>query len=287
VNYILAAIFSNLSYAIADNANGIISKHNKPLKIATWVSITGAIVFAIPLVLFFRNEIARLTLLNILLLVIITPLVSLGYLSFVKGMSLGSVTLTGVIGGSFPALTTLLALFLFHEHLTAIQALAVVLVVAGIVLSSLEDSPRTVLKAIKGTSLFYALGAFLLWGIYYAVVRFPVDRIGWFIPQYSSSIAGLILFPLIAKRSGEKEMLKPPKLLLLIAAIALLQIGGGMFYSYAISKGSTALVAPIAGSSPAIFVVLAYFIFKEKLKAVQWIGIACAVIGIVGLSLSA
>ncbi|HSH31843.1 MAG TPA: DMT family transporter [Candidatus Saccharimonadales bacterium] len=283
MNHILAAVLSNLSYALADNGNGLAAKKNSSLKVAVWAVIYGIAIFFIPMILFFGHEIARLNLANILWILGTGSILALGYLCFVTAMSKGSVTLTGVIGGSFPAVTTLTALLFFGERVTASQAFAIAVIFIGVALSSLEGSIKTLDRDIKSLSLLYALGAFFLWGIYFAVVRIPVERVGWFLPQYGSSIIGLPIFLLIAKYSGQKNVLRQPKLPALIAVVSILQISGSMFFNYAITQGDTAIVAPIAGSSPAVFVILAYFVFKERIKPIQTVGIVAAVAGIVGL----
>lgn len=93
------------------------------------------------------------------------------------------------------------------------------------------------------------------------------------------------MFFIIAKVTKDKDVMTKPKLIWLVAITAFLQVAGSTFFNYAISKGQTAIVAPIAGSSPAVFVALAFFIFKEKLNKKQWLGIVLALVGIISLSL--
>ncbi len=286
MHYILAAVLANLSYALADNGNGLIAKKNSPFKVAIWATIFALGLFLLPLLLFFGDDVARLTPTSVAWVLGTGVLVGLGYLSFIMGMSKGSVTLTGVIGGSFPVVTTLTALLFFGERVSLGQAGAIALILVGVALSSLEGSVRTLIRDIRSSALLFAFGAFFLWGVYFAVVRIPIERVGWFLPQYGANLINLPLFLLIARKAGERQLLRGlPKLPWLVAGVAALQIGGSMLYNYAISQGSTAIVAPIAGSSPAVFAVLAFFIFKEKLKRIQIVGIVAAIAGIVGLSL--
>jgi len=55
-------------------------------------------------------------------------------------------------------------------------------------------------------------------------------------------------------------------------------------YNLGLSKGNASIVAPIAGANPILFVLFAYFIFKEPLKKHQIIGITLILTGIVMLS---
>lgn len=95
----------------------------------------------------------------------------------------------------------------------------------------------------------------------------------------------MALFGLIAWLSKDKAAIQRPKLLWLVALTAVLQISGSIFFNYAISHGQTAIVAPIAGSSAAVFVIIAYFLFSETLNPKQWLRILVALSGIIALSL--
>ena len=55
-------------------------------------------------------------------------------------------------------------------------------------------------------------------------------------------------------------------------------------FSLGISRGFTSLVAPIAGASPVLFVVLAFLVFKDPITKQQILGIITALIGVVLLS---
>ena len=55
-------------------------------------------------------------------------------------------------------------------------------------------------------------------------------------------------------------------------------------FNFAISKGLTTIVAPIAGANPTLFVILAFLFFKDPISRQQILGIITTLIGIVLLS---
>lgn len=69
-----------------------------------------------------------------------------------------------------------------------------------------------------------------------------------------------------------------------IIGTCLLIFGGTFSYNFAISIGQVALIAPIAGSSSTLFVVLAFLVFKDPIRRQQIVGIITTLIGIVLLS---
>jgi drug/metabolite transporter (DMT)-like permease len=284
VHYLVAAAITNLSYAISDVANGLILRRDSPLKVSTWVAIFALAIFALPMFVFFGDELARLNVVNVLLIFAISSLGLTAYFCFLTGMQRAGVTLGGVITGSFPAVAAVAAVVFFGERISWAQTGTIVVIVAGLLLSSLQGRVRALFADIRRSSLIWAFAAALLFGLFFALVRIPVERVGWFLPAYLGNIIGVPLYVLIARSSGERDVLRLPKHAVAIAVIAGVQIGATMLYAYALTKGETAIVAPIAGSYPAVFVVLAYVVFRERIRAIQYVGIVATVAGIVGLS---
>jgi drug/metabolite transporter (DMT)-like permease len=284
VNYLLAAVITNLSYAVSDVANGVILRRDSPLKVSTWVAIFALVMFFVPMLIFYRDELARLTVLNVVLIFAISSLGLTAYFCFLTGMKRAGVTLSGVITGSFPAVATVAALLFFGERINGGQGLAIAVIVAGVLLSSLQGEVRTLFKDIHESSLFWAFAAALLFGLFFALVRIPVERVGYFLPAYSGNIIGVPLYLFLARRFGERGVLRRPHHIVPIALLAFAQIGATILYAYALTKGKTAVVAPIAGSYPAVFVILAYLVLRERIRGVQYVGVVTTVVGIVGLS---
>lgn len=285
MSYIFAAILSNLSFAITDNLSGILSKRNKPLQISLWSALVSILVFAIPAFTIFYSEFSKLTFGNTAAIVGLALLVNMGFFCFITSMNKGSVTLGGVISTSYPALATILAVIFFDEQITLFQTVAIALVIIGVSMSMVNGRLNDATKDFKSAGTIFALAALLLWGFYSAFIRIPIEQVGWFVPDYIVSIVGVILFFGIAIISKNKSAFGRPKLFGLLVASSLLTFVASLLLNYAISKGQTSIVVPIAGSSPAVFVIIAYFVFHEKLNKKQWSGIVMTVIGIICLSL--
>ena len=64
-----------------------------------------------------------------------------------------------------------------------------------------------------------------------------------------------------------------------------LTTGGTFSFNAALQLGNAAIVAPIAGSYPVLFVLLASIFFKDRISASQKLGIIFGLMGIVGLSI--
>src|SRR3989338_2363076 len=126
----------------------------------------------------------------------------------------------------------------------------------------------------------------ICWGIYFTFIKIPVQQIGWFWPGYISvltSLPGIWFFIKLREIKLSKFNFKG-SFYPLFANAFLLGVGA-LSFNLAIEKGFTSIVAPIAGSYPTIFVLLAYLIFKDPITRQQIFGIIVTLIGIVLLSI--
>ncbi len=284
MNPVLAAFLANVSFAVSDIVIAVLIKHhNSSLRISFWKSILTLVLFS-PMLFFSRGELQSMTFYEWFQILGLGIVLAFGSLFFVRGLADGNAILGGVIGGSFPAVSALVAVFFFGETLAVIEVGAIGMVLCGVLLSSLSAGLSPTSQS-KGTPIWYSLGALLLWGVYFALIDIPVENVGWFLPQYLSFVSLSVVYLAMIKFSKETDCMRLPKPLKFFAISIPLGILAGLFYNYAIGSADTAVTAPIAGSSPAIYVLLAYVFFKERLRWIQLSGVFLALFGIVLLAM--
>jgi uncharacterized membrane protein len=131
---------------------------------------------------------------------------------------------------------------------------------------------------------FLALITMLAWGIWMALLKIPVSKIGWFWPNYITIMPFPLVFLYIKMRGLSLELpTKNRAFMPLIASTVLVRIAE-FSYFFGISKGLVTTVAPIAGANPTLFVVLAFLFLKDKITKQQIAGIAVTLVGVVLLS---
>jgi len=177
-----------------------------------------------------------------------------------------------------------IAIIFLGDSLTFYQAIAILVITVGLILSSID------LKKVKINQLFtdkgvpYGLVSMILYGAYFAFIRIPVREIGWFWPAYLSFGVFPVVYLIMRLRKQKLQTFKGTGVFKFSVLHAALSVAALFAYNFAVSKGQTAIVTPIAGSYPVLFAVLAYFIFKDRLNRQQIMGITMTLIGIVLLS---
>lgn len=212
-----------------------------------------------------------------------------GNLFFYKGLQFGNASLNGTIAGSYILITVLISIFFFKEAITGWQFLGIILILIGIILGSLNFSQ---IKKMKLKEIFSDKGikfsflAMIMWGVYFAIIRIPAEMIGWFWAGYPIYFLGTIImfFLLLPNKLSSIRMDKNISLMMLLFVV--FTVSANFFYNLGILQGFTSIVAPIAGSYPVLFVILARLVFKEKLTKQQSVGIVSSLVGIVLISLT-
>lgn len=280
---IVFALIAFFGWGVGDIFGTLATRRLGSLSTSAWSMAVGVLisVLFIPLI---QSTIHNLTL-NILVINMLLGLIFLlGLICFNEGLRVGNPSMVGTVAASFAAVSVVLSIIFLKEKININQSFSIALIFLGLILSVYTGFKKSKNTALKG--VMFALITMITWGIYYAFIKIPVESIGWFWPQ----VITLSLFPVVFIFMGAKgERVQIPSLkhaALFLVLINGFLVGGGEFaYNFAISKGYTAIVAPIAGSYPVLFVILASFIFKEKTTLGQKFGILTTLLGIVFLSI--
>lgn len=280
---IFYALVAMVGWAVGDTIIAHTSRKIGNRTAMFWWSVGGAVIssFYIP----FAGPVRDWGMLSVAFLLGIV--VNTGTLFYFAAFEKGNASITAVIGGSSSLLTVLLAVLFFGEVLNGFLLVGILLITLGLVLASVNMKELAAVSKkglLSDPAVAPALVAFVMWGIYWAALRIPVERIGWFWPGY----AAWFFFPFmpilgLAKWRSVK-VLGNPKTFFAIFIMALLTGIAGFAFNLGIEAGYTSVVAPIAGSFPVLLVIFTRIFFKDRLTGTQKIGIATALIGLLLLS---
>lgn len=201
-----------------------------------------------------------------------------------EGMRIGNATIAGTISSAFSAIVVILSVIFLGDRLNLGQIIAVVIIILGVIYSSVDLKTVRIKSLFTDKSVPYALAAMIGWGIYFAFIRIPVQQVGWFWPAYMSALSLPLLFLYMKFRNIPLVIIKDRQSIGWTFLNALAINGAAFAYNLTILSGQISVVAPIAGSYPVLFVILSRFIFKDKITKQQLAGIIITLLGIVYLS---
>lgn len=164
------------------------------------------------------------------------------------------------------------------EAPSAIQWIGIVIAIAGVTLASGpeltgEVSARPIVLAALAAVSFGSCLIFLAKGGAHSVTTTAIG-------MRLQSVAMLLLFVVIAKSFAKVQ----GSGLLWLAVIGVFDIGANVSLTIAAQSGLLSLVGMLGSLYPVITVLLARLVLKERLRSVQYVGVAIALSGVVAIA---
>lgn len=274
------AIISHLGWAIGDLFVVKVAR-----KMGTYPATLWGMIFAFALYClmapFFASDFLRLDWSSFALIMLLSLFLLGGHTAFNHAFQAGNASLVGMISASFVAVSVLLSVIFLGESLSLEKGLLIALTFFGVLLCLMQKDFQ--LEFGKGE--WMAVITMICWGIYYAFIKIAIDSVGWFVPSFLF----LTLFPLLLFFRPCGDSVSPSPfgrniLVILIPSVILIGIAE-LSFNVTLDFGNVVSVLPIAGSYPALFILLSSLVFKEKMLAHQWFGVFLALIGVIALSI--
>ena len=213
----------------------------------------------------------------------------IAYLCFFEAVVEGQVAIVGTISAAYPSLTVIGALAFLSESLSPMQLVGIAAIIFGIVALSYERNPHSP-HSIPRRSLFFALLAFMLWGLWSLAAKVAVGEIGAgnvFGFYVISSVTAPLVYILFrrsrhATLNVEGSTWSP---WVFGAAGLALNVSGTLVFTFALAGGLASLVVPISSAYPLVTVVAALLLLREKLNRFQLAALACVVTGLLFIAI--
>ncbi|NCB41206.1 MAG: EamA family transporter [Clostridia bacterium] len=194
------------------------------------------------------------------------------------GISLTTSSNAALIVASFPAITILLELFIYHIRPTLNKVVGIAISVSGIIILSqisLEGNPT----ALWGNLLMVAAG--IVWALYSFATGALINKYSTMTVTYYQMLAGATLcIPFILLEGNEWGA----PALIPTAAVLYLGICGSMLAFLFYNKGLRRLSASVAVSFlnlvPVVALILSVVVLNEKISAMQLFGGAVVILGV-------
>lgn len=203
----------------------------------------------------------------------------LGLGCFYAALSIGTMSVVAPISSAGVALPVLVGV-ISGDRPSAISALGLVAIVAGVVLASREEHDDAAQAAASRRAIVLALISAVGFGGFFALTDAPADAsVPWTLVLARGAampfVAAVILarMPEPARRPGRR-------LALGLAAVGTIDLMATSLIALANTKGDLSVVSVLGGMYPVMTVVLAAVVLKERVAAPQLLGIALALGGV-------
>lgn len=220
---------------------------------------------------------------------------AVAYISFFTGLGLGPIAVVSPVASAYGGLTVVLAVVLLGERLTTSQAVGAGLATIGILSVGLRVDGHWRSTRFVGPGVPLAIVSLVTWAFV---------TIGITILVRETSLVSVLLVARAAntltvwallwgrrrrrrRRPGEESTVGPPPARILALAVlgGLLDVAGYVVYATGLQRSLAWVVGLSSSFGPAIAVLVAVVILGERLRSVQWFGLAMLAGGIVLIGL--
>jgi drug/metabolite transporter (DMT)-like permease len=159
-------------------------------------------------------------------------------------------------------------------------AVGIATAIAGVVLASREAAPEgSVQAAVARRSVLLALAAALGFGTFLVGMDASADDgVLWALLAARIASFSLLAVALLAARPRVEA---DPRLLALLVGIGLLDLGANGCFAVATNEGLLSVTSVLSSLYPLVTVILARLVLGERVRRVQELGIAAALVGVV------
>jgi len=210
-----------------------------------------------------------------------SALICIGFVMFVKALTVGAVGIVVPLSSIYPMVTLILSIIFLHQIFAHLQIAGMIIIVLGAVLLAYEKNQRQLPLRVQHRAAGLTMMAVLLWGIGFFILNPLVAQVRWQVLLAGLEFSGLFLstlYMLVVYKSG---VVKAARLAVANPAAVgsglLLEFGAIALYLGAGRIKSIIIPAVISSLSPLIATTLEVAIDKKKLGVLKRLGAIIAV----------
>ena len=243
--------------------------------------VVGMLVFAL-----FTSQLESISANDLLLMAGLTVLVVFFYLGFYKALQLGPIALVGPIVAAHSPVVVVLAVIFLGERISEWQIAAIVAVVFGVVMASVDVPALKSGRKVIGLGVGLAIGVSIAAGFWQFAIAAVSKEMGWFAPVFLTRVFMVcILIPVVVIRREQPWVGLNRKLAAAIIVVAALETLSLLAFTRGSEIGIVSIVAAASTAYPVIPIIGGIVLFKERLSPIQFGGLFVVSLGLLGLTL--
>ena len=295
---LLAGLGAALSWGTLDIFSALASRRIGSLKVTTGIQLTGAVLVV---ALALATGTAFPTDPAVIIGGTLVGLAGAGaYLSYFTGLRIGPIAVVSGMVAAYGGLTVVLAVLIRGESLTLVQAVGATVATIGVILTGVafDGSIRGTRLASPGVG--FAIVALVLFATMSIGSDIVIDMASWLevllVSRTANAIRSTIILVValtVGRRVAEPLLIGEPggdlrvdrRVVGFVAFAGLLDVVGLIVFTYGLEFAETWLVGLASSFGPAVTIVFAVAFLGERLKPIQWVGLAGVLAGMVAIGL--
>ena len=291
---LLTGLGAALSWGTMDIASALSSRHIGSLRVTAGVQlICTAFLILAALVAGTSIELEPGTLGIASLL----GLIGAGaYYAYFTGLRIGPISVVSGVVAAYGGLTVVLSVVLRGESLTLVQAFGATIATAGVILTGVAFGGSLRTTRLAGPGVAFSVVALVLFALMAITMDIALESAGWIQVLVVSRLVIVvvsvlaIVFLAVAGRTArgaasDDGPVPVAKVTAMLVVAGALDATGLISFAIGLESAPTWMVGLASSFGPAVTILVAVAVLGERLKGIQWIGLACVAIGMVAIGL--
>jgi drug/metabolite transporter (DMT)-like permease len=222
------------------------------------------------------------------------------YLTYFTGLRIGPIAVVSGVVAAYGGLTVVLAVVIRGETLTPLQAFGAAVATIGVILTGIafEGGLRGTRFASPGVA--FAVVALILFATMTIASDVVIDRAPWLEVVVVSrtanaflSVVVLVLATTVFRRrarplidgSEDADGRVDRRVVGAVVLSGVLDVVGLASFAYGLEHAPTWLVGLASSFGPAVTIIVAVALLGERLRPIQWVGLAGILVGMIAIGL--
>jgi drug/metabolite transporter (DMT)-like permease len=218
------------------------------------------------------------------------------YLSYFTGLRIGPISIVSGMVAAYGGLTVVLAVIFRGETLTSFQAVGAVVATLGVVMTAVAFDGGIRGTRLAGPGVIFAIVALVLFAVMTVGLAVTIERSGWLeIIVVSRIVNAMVAVGAVVAitRSGHpffsavvrRDTVSTYRSWGVVLFAGVLDVIGLVVFAIGLEVAETWLVGLASSFGPAVTILVAVVFLGERLKRIQWAGLAGIAIGMIAITL--
>ncbi len=218
------------------------------------------------------------------------------YLSFFTALRIGPLAVVSPVVAAYGGLTVVLSVALRGESLTVVQSLGAGLATLGVILTGLVFEGGWRGTRLVGRGVAFSIVAMLLFAVLTVGMAGPIETAGWLPVLVTSRFANaatiwtVLAIVIVIRPRGSDVLLatsapRSTRAVVAAAAAGVVDILGFVAFAIGLEVAPTWIVGLASSFGPAVAVLVAVLLWGERLRRMQWVGLAGIALGLGAVAL--
>ena len=222
------------------------------------------------------------------------------YLSYFTGLRIGPISVVSGMVAAYGGLTVVLAVLIRGESLNLLQATGAAVATVGVILTGVAFDGTMRGTKLASPGVGFAIVALILFASMSIGSDIVIDLSSWvdvlIVSRTANALASVLILaialtklrgpaaPLIIGESGEAGAFDR-RVVSFVVLAGILDVGGLIVFTYGLEFAETWLVGLASSFGPAVTIIVAVAFLGERLKPIQWVGLAGVLVGMIAIGL--